>query len=71
MAEKRKWLSTVGYCDLCNTDLNNEQVFYDCQIPTYGHWGLICHNCFKGHRCKTGTGAGQKYDTKTREKLEG
>ena len=64
------WLGTKPTnCDVCRGTLGS--VFYDARLPSYGSWGIICHLCFQAHNCKLGTGYGQKYSTKTLEKLGG
>lgn len=65
-----EWLSEVGNCDLCGTDLNEEEFFVDGRT-IMGPWGLLCVECH-GHRgVGLGTGKGQKYDSKTKVKVEG
>lgn len=67
-----KWLSAVGPCDLCKTDLNDEEVFYDAAVGSItGPWGLLCDKCFKQRGVGLGQGVGQKYDAKTKKKLAG
>jgi hypothetical protein len=56
-------------CGACHGTIGS--VFYDCFVPQMGMWADVCHACFKQYKCKLGTGQGQKYDTKTREKLDG
>lgn len=64
-----KWLSPLCYCDNCGRDLNSTRKFYDANIK--GHWGCFCSDCFVILNGKLGTGLGQEYNTKTREKLRG
>jgi hypothetical protein len=66
---KKKWMGTIyTNCQLCSCKLG--KVFYDACVSGTA-WAVICHSCFTSHRCRLGTGAGQKYDTKTLEKLAG
>lgn len=69
--ETKKWLGDrPENCECCGGKIG--EVFYDCRIPSYyTYWRLVCHNCFIGQNCKLGTGHGQKYNTKTLEKLDG
>ena len=63
-----KWLSELpNNCQVCGKPFGKH--FYDAN--TGMGWGLICDNCFKSHGCSLGIGKGQKYDTKTREKVGG
>lgn len=57
-------------CEMCGGNLGS--VFYDAKIPSMSPlWGLLCHSCFTAYGCKLGTGQGQKYDTKTLNKVGG
>jgi hypothetical protein len=68
----KKWNgSWPAKCDMCKTELSNQSVFYDAKT-IQGPWALMCPKCFKGLTWELlGTGRGQKYDSKTLEKLEG
>ena len=67
MKTVKKWLGNKPEnCECCGGKIGS--VFYDCYIPG-GAWGLICNSCFADYNCKLGMGCGQKYDTKTLEKL--
>ena len=65
-----KWLSPVEDCDICKTNLNLQPFFYDAKTAN-GQWGLLCPFCFLLEGCRVGTGRGQKYNTKTKEKVAG
>jgi transposase-like protein len=66
----RKWMGTTPTtCQACGATLVKAKAFYDAVIQ--GRWGIICHACFTTYRCRLGTGAGQKYDMKTLEKIAG
>lgn len=70
MKSKRKWEgSKVTKCQICEGPIGS--VFYDFSIPWMGSWAIGCHGCFTKLGGKLGTGAGQKYDSVTLEKLEG
>ena len=79
MATTKKWLgSPIENCEACGGKVG--EVFYDAYtirpfILDYLHpatrWAILCHGCFQELNGKLGTGRGQKYDTKTLEKLEG
>jgi hypothetical protein len=56
-------------CQACHGTLGS--IFYDCFVRQMGAWAIVCHACFRSHNCKIGTGMGQKYNTKTLEKLGG
>lgn len=63
-----KWLGALPVkCDLCSAKLG--KVFYDGKTQ-FGPWGIMCHSCFTYKGCGLGTGRGQKYDSKTGEKVE-
>jgi len=64
-----KWLAPLGNCDNCGAVLENTKTFYDACIGR--RWGLFCPDCFRYYNGKLGTGLGQEYNTKTREKLRG
>jgi hypothetical protein len=72
MSEKKKWFGTwPANCDECGESLKAQAVFYDARAIS-GHWGLFCDPCFRLVTFnKLGNGYGQKYDSKTLEKLEG
>ena len=73
----RKWIR-VGRleCDIClnfhykTTDLSKQEFFVDGKTQM-GPWALMCPRCFKLYGVGLGTGRGQKYDSKTLEKVEG
>jgi hypothetical protein len=69
----KKWLgSWPANCDLCGVPLNTETItfFVDGRTDT-SHWALMCPYCHRLHGDGIGTGRGQKYDSKTLEKVEG
>jgi hypothetical protein len=65
-----KWNGTKPtQCNACQGELGS--IFYDCSVPQMHAWAIVCHACFRAHKCALGTGMGQKYNTKTLEKLAG
>jgi hypothetical protein len=67
----KKWLGTwPAYCDLCNTDLTEQYVFFDAKTKQ-GPWALLCQECVLDYGIGIGLGRGQMYNAKTLEKLEG
>lgn len=78
VGKKKKWISGGGppECDIClnfhykTTDLTKEEFFVDGKTQM-GPWALMCPRCFKLYGVGLGTGRGQKYDSKTLEKVEG
>ncbi len=70
--EKKKWEGSWPHtCDECKVDLANTNWFADARSIS-GHWGLFCPKCFDNVTYGIfGIGNGQKYDSKTLEKLEG
>ncbi|MBU1173502.1 MAG: hypothetical protein KKD44_28375 [Proteobacteria bacterium] len=68
----KKWLGTwPAQCSLCGTSLAEEKYFVDGIEIESRRWALMCPSCFKYSGEGLGTGRGQKYDSKTLEKLEG
>jgi hypothetical protein len=68
--EKVKWLSET-VCDFCGRDCRDVgKTFIDGKTDR-GPWGLMCSNCGIFHSVGLGTGRGQRYDSKTLEKVEG
>ena len=65
------WSSELTPCDICKTELKNEESFYDAETDFGGQWALMCDKCFTQHGKGLGLGVGQKYDTKTRKKIAG
>lgn len=64
----KKWEGTTPTtCQACGGHFG--KFFYDAIIQ--GQWGMICHACFRDHGCRLGVGSGQKYNTKTLEKVGG
>ena len=67
---KKKWHGTrLSNCNNCNRPLILMQSFYDAASDR--GWGLFCHQCFTSLGLKLGVGLGQKYDSKTLEKVAG
>jgi len=71
MTEKRKkWFgSKPDACDVCGR--KPTPYFVDGRLAGAHTWALMCPECFKALGVGLGTGKGQKYDSKTLEKLEG
>ncbi len=68
-APKKKWMGRVPVrCEGCGDIL--EGVFIDGKTA-FGHWAIMCDNCYTTHGVGLGIGKGQKYDLKTLEKIEG
>ena len=63
-----KWLGTLDGCQICGMEVGD--TFVDGRT-VHGPWAIMCEVCHKTHGVGLGTGKGQKYDTKTKEKLEG
>jgi hypothetical protein len=55
----------LSACQLCGGTFG--KVFYDC--ATSSGWRIACHACFKTYGYGLGVGRGQKYNTKTLEKV--
>jgi hypothetical protein len=69
---KKKWYGTwPADCDLCDVDLEACNYFVDGRIKNSYTWAMMCPICHKFEGVGLGTGRGQKYDSKTLEKLEG
>ena len=66
----KKWYGKVGDCDLCGDPLELFPWFADAKSPR-GPWGLFCPYCCSEMDITFGTGRGQKYDSITKEKMEG
>ena len=69
-----KWLGSKK-CDVCCSLLSESKWFADCRIRVTGRttWAVVCEKCHAKLAIsqKFGPGIGQKYDSKTFEKLEG
>lgn len=71
VGKKKKWIGTwPAECDICRFPLNKGSYFVDGKTVS-GPWALMCPKCFKFYGIGLGTGKGQKYNSKTREKMEG
>jgi len=57
-------------CDLCKKKVSTHKFFYDAKMK-FGQWALLCSPCFDLHGIRLGLGFGQKYDSTTKEKVEG
>lgn len=72
--KEMKWLGDEEACELCNTPFTQVEWFADarCWIGGQQAWAVVCCDCH-GERTlgKFGPGIGQKYDAKTKLKLEG
>ena len=69
--KEKKWMGTwPAKCDLCDISLKDQEYFVDGRT-TGGPWALMCPYHHKHHGVGLGLGKGQKYDSKTRVKLEG
>ena len=67
----KRWTGTPPHrCELCNRQFTpTDRFFWDFKTRM-GPWALGCEACFKKHGIGEGTGMGQKYDLKTKEKIE-
>ena len=71
VGKKKKWMGTwPAECQLCDVELEACKYFVDGRTCV-GPWALMCPLCHKGMGVGLGTGKGQKYDSKTLEKMEG
>jgi hypothetical protein len=68
---KKKWLSPAEKCDICGAILHDTSEYFVDGKTIYGPWALMCPICHEDVGCGLGCGLGQKYDTKTKELLEG
>ena len=70
----KKWLGNQTACDLCKTPFTNMPWFADAKLVTR-QWAIVCPTCFYANSISRdgnfGTGLAQKYDAKTKIKLEG
>ena len=69
----KKWLGNQDCCDMCKASFNDIPWFADARMGRYtGQWAILCPEC---HGVYTngafGRGLGQKYDAKTKVKIEG
>ena len=71
MSETKKWKGTwPAKCDFCHGELTKVDWFVDGRTKQ-GPWALMCPVCHLMDGVGLGTGRGQKYDSKTLEKIEG
>lgn len=67
----KKWNGTwPTECQMCGVDLAKRNHFIDGKTSR-GSWALMCPFCHIFYGVGLGTGKGQKYNSKTREKVEG
>lgn len=66
----KKWHGSAEKCDICNNTLTGQPYFVD-GMTRQGMWALMCPVCHKTYGCGTGLGRGQKYNTQTKELIEG
>ena len=67
-----KWSGST-ICDICKRpagSVSDKPWFVDGRTDQ-GPWALMCPVCFEIFGVGLGLGKGQKYDAKTREKIEG
>lgn len=58
---RRYWMGSVpAQCEVSGQPF--DKVMYDCRIPRYGQWALVCQVAFEDFGCKVGQGFGQKYE---------
>ena len=57
-------------CENCGRGLLDFARFYDAKTR-YGPWAWLCAECFARLGCTLGTGHGQEYDSRTKEKIRG
>jgi len=55
-------------CQVCNAEYID--FVYDARMRV-GMWAYMCEDCFNEYGIGLGLGKGQKYDTKTLQKVEG
>ena len=60
------------YCDLCEAKFSRigGGTFEDGKTKR-GPWANMCEHCFNAHGVGLGTGKGQRYNSKTGEKIAG
>ena len=59
-------------CDLCKGSLTFGDSFTDASVPRLGgSWAWLCEVCAVMERVRYGTGLGQRYDSETKNKIEG
>lgn len=63
-----KWIGDAEACDICKRSL--DAGFVD-GATRGGPWALMCLQCHRLHGVGLGTGRGQRYDGKTKEKVDG
>lgn len=71
---RRQWLGPQTACDICNTPFSKIDWFADAATVINGRrtWAIVCPVCHGRYTKGTfGLGIGQKYDAKTKIKLEG
>jgi len=68
MKTKQYWTGEVTVCELCGKPFG--KYFIDGKTAL-GPWALMCESCHNTFGYGVGLGNGQKYLTKTKEKVEG
>lgn len=70
--KKKMWLGSQTACELCHTPFTDIDWFADAYLRTLRTWAIVCPDCHEEHTGgRFGIGVGQKYDAKTKEKMEG
>ena len=64
------WIGDT-HCQVCHKRTEDDPYFYDAKTILQGRWATLCQTCFDNIGIGLGTGLGQKYDSKTKEKVEG
>ena len=64
----KKWMGSEPKCDFCQ---RQPKRFFVDGATRQGPWAMMCEGCFVLEGVGLGTGRGQKYDAKTREKVGG
>jgi len=71
MSTSTKWLGTApDKCQVCGIDLSQLKYFIDGRLKING-WAIMCVGCHAQYGTGLGVGRGQKYEVKSRLKVEG
>ena len=66
----KKWLSELPKnCQVCNKPLG--RFFVDGKLAMHSMWAIMCEDCHNTNGAGLGIGKGQKYNTKTKEGVDG
>ena len=65
-----KWIGKNPTCDFCERDLEKTMEFIDGKT-SLGPWALMCPHCYMINGVGIGIGLGQRYDSTTKELIEG